>query len=70
MHLPKEMTWPTKQQEGEGEDLYSILMIDPDSPFHHKPELGAYLHWWVVNIPGNKFEHGIFIIFYLYLYFF
>ncbi|XP_015907778.1 protein D2-like [Parasteatoda tepidariorum] len=38
--------------------FYTIVMIDPDAPDPYKPVYAQFLHWLVVNIPGNKVEEG------------
>ena len=38
---------------GTAEDLYTILMVDPDAPTPKDPAFRCYLHWLVVNIPGE-----------------
>ncbi|XP_057860043.2 uncharacterized protein LOC131068785 isoform X2 [Cryptomeria japonica] len=35
------------------EDLYTIIMVDPDAPTPKDPAFRCYLHWLVVNIPGE-----------------
>ncbi|XP_015925899.1 protein D2-like [Parasteatoda tepidariorum] len=38
--------------------LYTLLMIDPDAPYPQNPTLQNYLHWIIVNIPGNNIKDG------------
>eukprot|EP00033_Pygsuia_biforma_P000478 GCRY01000564.1.p1 GENE.GCRY01000564.1~~GCRY01000564.1.p1 ORF type:complete len:166 (+),score=20.08 GCRY01000564.1:68-565(+) len=38
---------------GTVDDLYTLLMVDPDAPSRSNPTAAEWLHWVVVNIPGN-----------------
>lgn len=53
MDAPSQVTWPTTSEE-----LYTMIMLDPDAPSRQNPKPGAFLHWLVVNIPGNQVEKG------------
>ena len=33
-------------------------MVDPDAPSRQDPKAAEWLHWLVVNIPGDKLENG------------
>ncbi|XP_034114658.1 LOW QUALITY PROTEIN: phosphatidylethanolamine-binding protein homolog F40A3.3 [Drosophila sulfurigaster albostrigata] len=45
--------------EAENEDqLYTLLMVDPDAPTRKDPKFREILHWAVINIPGNKVNLG------------
>ncbi|KAI8122934.1 hypothetical protein FF38_11753 [Lucilia cuprina] len=48
-----EITW--KAEEG---SLYTLLMVDPDAPSRETPTYREILHWFVINIPGNKLSEG------------
>ncbi|KAM8705224.1 hypothetical protein ACLKA7_009649 [Drosophila subpalustris] len=37
---------------------YTLLMVDPDVPSKKYPKFKEYLHWLVVNIPGNQLQLG------------
>ena len=39
-------------------DFYTMALTDPDAPSRQDPRFGQYLHWLVVNIPGNDIEKG------------
>lgn len=34
------------------------MYLDPDVPNRKNPRLREYLHWMIVNIPGNDFAEG------------
>ncbi|XP_037417168.1 protein MOTHER of FT and TFL1 homolog 2-like [Triticum dicoccoides] len=38
---------------GRRNDLYTLVMTDPDAPSPSEPTMREYLHWIVVNIPGG-----------------
>nr|AGU12402.1 flowering locus T [Allium fistulosum] len=38
----------------ESRALYTIVMVDPDSPSPSNPTKREYLHWMVTDIPGSK----------------
>ena len=38
--------------------FYTIVMADPDAPSRKNPTKREWLHWMVVNIPGNKLNMG------------
>lgn len=37
---------------------YALALIDPDAPSPTDPSARSFLHWLVVNIPGNAIEAG------------
>ncbi|XP_015923065.1 protein D2 [Parasteatoda tepidariorum] len=39
-------------------ELYTLLMIDPDAPTPFNHSLAFVRHWVVVNIPGNTINYG------------
>jgi len=49
---------PTICWNAEPGALYTLVMVDPDAPSREKPILREFLHWLVVNIPGNKVAYG------------
>lgn len=49
---------PTVKYDGNANDIYTLVMIDPDAPTPQNPTLAQYLHWLIVNIPGNEVENG------------
>ncbi|XP_036324301.1 protein D3-like [Rhagoletis pomonella] len=49
---------PTVTWEADNDALYTLLMIDPDAPSRVEPTYREILHWFVVNIPGNKVAEG------------
>lgn len=46
-------------------DYYTVVMLSPDYPTRSDPILANFLHWMVVNIPGNHVEDGEVICDYL-----
>ncbi|KAM7479660.1 hypothetical protein LguiA_027873 [Lonicera macranthoides] len=38
---------------GDSHELYSLVMIDPDAPSPSEPSLREYVHWIVMDIPGQ-----------------
>lgn len=41
-----------------GQDLYTLVMVDPDAPSPQNPSVREWLHWMVVNIPQGSFTEG------------
>ncbi|XP_024969011.1 protein MOTHER of FT and TFL1 homolog 2-like [Cynara cardunculus var. scolymus] len=39
---------------GNPDELYTLVMIDPDAPNPNEPELKELVSWIVTNIPGGK----------------
>ena len=54
MDAPSQLTWPTASED----NLYTLIMLDPDAPSRHRPRPGAALHWMVANIPGTHVDQG------------
>ncbi|KAH8276963.1 hypothetical protein KR026_002961 [Drosophila bipectinata] len=48
-----EVTWPASP-----DGYYTLIMIDPDMPNAIHPVDREFLHWMVVNIPGNLVSLG------------
>ncbi|TKW21285.1 hypothetical protein SEVIR_4G169200v4 [Setaria viridis] len=44
---------PAVQIAGRANDLFTLLMTDPDAPSPSEPSMRELLHWLVVNIPGG-----------------
>ncbi|CAL5052718.1 unnamed protein product [Urochloa decumbens] len=44
---------PAIQIAGRSNDLFTMLMTDPDAPSPSNPSMREWLHWLVVNIPGG-----------------
>ena len=38
---------------------HAIVMIDPDAPSVHDPQYRQFVHWIVLNIPGNNLNSGL-----------
>ncbi|XP_017130855.1 protein D3 [Drosophila elegans] len=47
------LKWPTAP-----ENYYALLMVDPDAPNVITPTHREFLHWMVLNIPGNRLALG------------
>ncbi|EMS51853.1 hypothetical protein TRIUR3_03701 [Triticum urartu] len=49
-------------------NLYTLVMVDPDSPSPSNPTKREYLHWLVTDIPEstNASYGGFFMFFFLY----
>ncbi|KAH8306177.1 hypothetical protein KR018_003489 [Drosophila ironensis] len=46
--------WPVS----EGDNLFTLLMVDPDAPTRQDPKYREIAHWAVVNIKGNDVATG------------
>lgn len=44
---------PAVQIAGRVNDLFTLVMTDPDAPSPSEPNMREWLHWLVVNIPGG-----------------
>ncbi|KAK9115359.1 hypothetical protein Syun_022156 [Stephania yunnanensis] len=44
---------PTVHISGRPEELYTLVMTDPDAPSPSEPSLREWVHWIVVNIPSG-----------------
>jgi len=49
---------PTIHFEGESGSLYTFCLTDPDAPSRAEPKFGEWLHWLIVNVPGNDLSKG------------
>jgi len=50
---PVEISW-----KAEPNDLYTLILTDPDAPSRKDPKSREWEHWLVVNIPGNDISKG------------
>lgn len=50
---PLEFHW-----SGRPEELYTVLLVDPDAPSRSNPAMRSFLHWAVVNVPGEDRPRG------------
>ncbi|CEO95552.1 Phosphatidylethanolamine-binding protein [Plasmodiophora brassicae] len=57
---PSQIQRPPKLHwKGDGTDqLYTLLMVDPDAPSRTNPTRREWVHWIVVNIPGADVPQG------------
>lgn len=44
---------PTVSIAGRHNDLFTLVMTDPDAPSPSEPNMREWVHWVVVNIPGG-----------------
>ncbi|KAF8378634.1 hypothetical protein HHK36_029983 [Tetracentron sinense] len=44
---------PIVRISGRADDLYTLVMTDPDAPSPSEPSLREWVHWIVVDIPGG-----------------
>lgn len=49
---------PLAAAPGEKPKLYTVALIDPDAPRPDQPTSRSWLHWLVVNIPGDDVDAG------------
>lgn len=42
-------TKPNIRFDRNQDDLYTIIMVDPDAPYPNDPKFKYFLHWFVVN---------------------
>jgi len=50
---PMEFHW-----SGKPDQLYTVLMVDPDAPSRSDPSMRSFLHWAIVNCPGEERDRG------------
>ncbi|KAN0041067.1 hypothetical protein ACTFIV_003603 [Dictyostelium citrinum] len=48
-----EVSWEAKNDE-----LYTLILDDPDAPTRSDPKFGQWKHWLVTNIKGNDISTG------------
>eukprot|EP00095_Tigriopus_kingsejongensis_P006177 maker-scaffold191_size271209-snap-gene-0.11 protein:Tk06177 transcript:maker-scaffold191_size271209-snap-gene-0.11-mRNA-1 annotation:"protein d2 isoform x2" len=58
MVLDQVKNLPRIQYQAQAGDLFTLMMIDPDAPNRKKPVAKEWLHWLVVNIPGDNLANG------------
>ncbi|KAJ1414301.1 phosphatidylethanolamine-binding protein, partial [Ochromonadaceae sp. CCMP2298] len=39
--------------------MYCLLLVDLDSPSRKEPSMREYVHWALLNIPGNDLQRGV-----------
>ena len=49
---------PNVHWDSEPDSFYTLLMVDPDAPTRQSPKFKEWMHWMVVNIPGNNVSQG------------
>ncbi|CAG7722520.1 unnamed protein product, partial [Allacma fusca] len=49
---------PKVNYAASSEKFYTLIMVDPDAPSRITPLFREWLHWRVVNIPGNNVTQG------------
>lgn len=56
---PSEVTEvPEVSYEADPDSLYTLIKTDPDAPSRDMPLFREFIHWVVVNIPGNQVNKG------------
>jgi len=57
--VPETKDAPSKVQwDADPAKKYTLMMIDPDATSRSNPVYRSWLHWLVVNIPGNEISEG------------
>lgn len=54
VHVPPTITYNPKENTSETPSYYALVIIDPDAPSPKNPIYREFVHWVVVNIPGNS----------------
>lgn len=49
---------PNIKYKHDDNEFYTLIMIDPDAPSRKAPIMGEWIHWLVVNIPGEDISKG------------
>lgn len=49
---------PEVEWDANSNELYTLIMVDPDAPSHNAPVFRSFRHWVVVNIPGSDVATG------------
>jgi phosphatidylethanolamine-binding protein (PEBP) family uncharacterized protein len=49
---------PFVKWDADSNSFYTLLMTDPDAPSRQSHQAREWLHWLVVNIPGNNVSQG------------
>lgn len=47
-----------RYSEASSRKMYTLAMVDPDAPNRADPKAAQWLHWLVVNIPGEDLSGG------------
>jgi phosphatidylethanolamine-binding protein (PEBP) family uncharacterized protein len=55
-HNPPHIDWDVGD---DGDEYYTLLLVDPDAPNRKDPIYGEWVHWAVSNIPGAEVEKGV-----------
>lgn len=50
---------PKIEWDADPNELYTLLMVDPDAPSRAEPQLRSVKHWAAINIPGSDVEKGL-----------
>ncbi|XP_034667248.1 putative odorant-binding protein A5 [Drosophila subobscura] len=59
MYTPKELKFePKLDWNADPASFYTVLMICPDAPNRENPMYRSWLHWLVVNVPGQDVMKG------------
>ncbi|KAK9501885.1 hypothetical protein O3M35_012524 [Rhynocoris fuscipes] len=49
---------PKVEWEADPNAYYTLCLTDPDAPSRKDPKFREWLHWLIVNIPGNNVNQG------------
>lgn len=49
---------PTVEWEAVPNQLYTLLLVDPDAPSRRDPKSRSFKHWAVINILGSDVSSG------------
>ncbi|KAN0047366.1 hypothetical protein ACTA71_001748 [Dictyostelium dimigraforme] len=49
---------PEVSWEANNDELYTLILDDPDAPTRSDPKFGQWKHWLVTNIKGNDISTG------------
>ncbi|KAH7724280.1 Phosphatidylethanolamine-binding protein PEBP [Aphelenchoides avenae] len=49
---------PVVAWRADPKSFYTLIMVDPDAPSRKSPTIREFLHWMVVNVPGNQVGRG------------
>lgn len=49
---------PSVTWKGDPHSYYTLIMSDPDAPSRGSPKAREWLHWLVVNIPGDNISQA------------
>merc|ERR1712235_8689 len=45
-------------EAADAKKMYTLAMVDPDAPSRQDPKAAQWLHWLVVNVPGENMKSG------------